>query len=175
MRPTKLIILRSQLNPHRVDGILRNHSNVGNDQQAIFLDWERINRQVTHIFLRLLTNQHQRIGIYYKIELIGVMMRSRKRDRVELLVTIFDQCRMLRLDTMPMIATAEHDDHTQQHEQLHPLQSLFLHIALAFNCIHIHLAFVAGKFQTELTTIAKFQEQRFPPGWFLSPTFHAIT
>ena len=106
--PSKVIILRSKLYPHRIDAILRNHPDIRNHQKMVLLHGKRIHLQTADILLRLLAHQLKGILEHQEIILVGIMVGSRERDGVKLSVAILHHRRMLLMRVMAMVAAAEH-------------------------------------------------------------------
>ena len=106
--PSKVIIFRGKLHPHRVDAILRNHPDIRNHQQMVLLHGKCIHLQAADILLRLLAHQLKGILEHQEIILVGIMMGSRERDGVELSVAILHHRSMLLMRVMAMVAAAEH-------------------------------------------------------------------
>ncbi|CUQ17810.1 Uncharacterised protein [Segatella copri] len=83
------------------------------------MDGEGVDRQIAQKFFRLLRYQFQGILEYQKIEFVGIMMGSRKRNGIELFITVlYHSCMHLVMSTA-MITTAEHQEDAQHTKNLY--------------------------------------------------------
>ena len=83
-RPAYPVVFRGELHPHRVDAVLRHHADVGNHQEVILLDAERIHLQSAEHLLGLLPGKEERVLEHQKIKLIGIMMCGREAYAISL-------------------------------------------------------------------------------------------